>query len=77
MEKKAIPMERIEEGARVRLVRSIKSNGSYLEKNLIGTVVFCFPRGYEISFDGISKTFDIDAKYIENYLETSEVIDSQ
>lgn len=62
-------MDKIEELDQIKLIKSIKSQGAYLESGLIGTVVCCFPKGYEIKFQGIAQTFDVDAKYVQKYIE--------
>jgi len=58
----------IKELDRVTLKNTIKIGNTLLSSGLVGTIVFCFPRGYEIAFDGIDSTFDIDAKYIMPYV---------
>lgn len=58
----------IKELDRVTLKTTIKIGNTLLSSGLVGTIVFCFPRGYEIEFDGINSTFDIDAKYIMPYV---------
>lgn len=62
-------MDQIKELDRVRLKSTIMVGGTSLLSGMVGTIVFCFPRGYEIEFDGMTNTFDVDAKYIIPYVE--------
>ena len=62
-------MDQIKELDRVKLINSIKLDGTIIPSGTIGTILYCFPRGYEIKFDGTSISHDVDAKHIIPYVE--------